>query len=68
MRGGLRVDVGFLSLLVHPLFLWPLGSPFQPRLGTQPYSEQSSHLEKVWCWPLCWRRNSELPGTPASRP
>ena len=54
-RGGLRVDVGSLSLPVHLLFLWPLGSPSQPSLGTQPYSQWSSHLAKVWCWPLCWR-------------
>ena len=56
---------GSLSLLIHPLFLWALGSPSQPSLGTQPYSEQSSHLAKVWCWPLCWRG---IPNSPAHAP
>lgn len=49
------MDVGSLSLPVHLLFLWPLDSPSQPSLGTQLYSQWSSHLAKVWCWPPCWR-------------
>lgn len=53
-RGELRLDTRPLSF-THPPFLWTLGSPSQPCLVTQPYSELSSYQGKVQCWPPCWR-------------